>query len=102
MKKRKVRSTLPNCKHKSLHGQCFSLGKSSNKPAKGDADSDSKGSSNGASPTIIERDTVIRLLLKKKKKCNPDEFEDYLVMGIYNKHCIKYFLVDISPKNEIQ
>jgi hypothetical protein len=70
----------------------------SNKRAKGDDDYDSKGSSNRATQIVIERDTVIQLLQKKKKKSDSDEFEDFLVMGIYNKnynkHYNKYFLVN--------
>ena len=85
MKKREDRSTLPDQKYKLLFGHWLSLGKSS-KPAPNESGADGE--------TLIERDSVVELLLKKKKKSDPDEFEDYLVMGIYNRHYNKFYLVN--------
>lgn len=88
MRKREKGSVGWERKYKSLQQRWFSMGKASEL-----AKAHRKGSNIGS---IIERDVVVTL-------CAKDEVEhDYVVLGVYNKHYNKWFLMEQDDKEKLE
>ena len=83
MKKREQGSITAERKYKSLQQRWFNLGKKNR---------DDKTSSTEESDGVIERNDLVTVLASNGTPT------DYAVMGIYNKHYNKWFLMDQKDK----